>query len=83
MTTRLPKLIATSVVRGSQQGESHGGIYLIDLESAAFEQVVDWNDASINWEGRGMDRGLRGIAFHDAYIYERKPGNPINTEHCN
>jgi len=65
----LPKVIATSVIRSVQQGESHGGIYLIDLESEVVEHVVDWNDAAINWEGRGMDRGLRGIAFHDAHIY--------------
>jgi len=25
-TSKLPKLIATSVVRGSQQGESHGSV---------------------------------------------------------
>ena len=29
----LPTLITTSVVRGSQQGESHGGIYLVDFAS--------------------------------------------------
>ena len=26
------KLLTTSVVRGSHQGESHGGVYLIDLD---------------------------------------------------
>ena len=39
---RKPKLIATSVVRGSQQGESHGGVYLIDFENQFVEQHVDW-----------------------------------------
>lgn len=66
---KLPTVIATSVVRSSRQGESHGGIYLVDLYSGQFEQVIDWNDPSISWEGRGGDRGLRGIAFHQGKIY--------------
>ena len=28
-TSKLPKLIATSVVRGSQQGEGHGGVFTV------------------------------------------------------
>ena len=56
-------LIATSVVRGSRQGESHGGIYLVDLDHQRVAQAVDWNTTNIDWQGRGWDRGLRGIAF--------------------
>jgi hypothetical protein len=66
---RLPKLIATSVVRGSQQGESHGGVYTIDFETRTAEQHIDWNTGEIDWEGRGADRGLRGIAFDGDHIY--------------
>ena len=51
------------MVRGSHQGESHGGVYLIDLDAREIRQVVDWNRAGIDWQGRGWDRGLRGIAF--------------------
>lgn len=58
-------LIATSVVRGSQQGESHGGVYLVDLEGERVRQVIDWDTMDIDWQGRGWDRGLRGIAFDD------------------
>lgn len=65
---RLPTVIASSVVRSSQQGESHGGVYIVDLERGDVEQVVDWNDPDIDWEGRGADRGLRGIAFHEDRI---------------
>lgn len=65
----LPTLIATSVVRGSQQGESHGGVYLIDFGQQEVRQVVDWNTADIDWQGRGWDRGLRGIAFFGGEIY--------------
>jgi hypothetical protein len=67
--SRLPKVIASSVVRSTRQGESHGGVYLVDLESGTYEQVIDWNESTISWEGRGGDRGLRGIAFGDAVIY--------------
>lgn len=62
-------LIATSVVRGSHQGESHGGVYLVDFESQAIDQVIDWNTADIDWQGRGWDRGLRGIAFDGERVF--------------
>ncbi|MDA0992171.1 MAG: hypothetical protein O3A13_00905 [Proteobacteria bacterium] len=62
-------LLTTSVVRGSNQGESHGGVYLIDLAEQLVEQKLDWNTADIDWQGRGADRGLRGIAFDGDTIY--------------
>lgn len=62
-------LIATSVVRGSRQGESHGGVYLIDLDERQVAQPIDWNSMNIDWQGRGWDRGLRGIAFDDERVY--------------
>ena len=62
-------LIATSVVRGSQQGESHGGVYLIDLANERARQVIDWNAQDIDWQGRGWDRGLRGIAFDGERVF--------------
>lgn len=63
------KLLTTSVVRGSQQGQSHGGVYLIDLEAQTVLQTLDWNRSDIDWQGRGWDRGLRGIAFDRERIY--------------
>src|SRR6185369_1289622 len=65
---KLPKLIASSVIRGAQLGESHGGLYLVDLERRCFELKLDWNRTDIDVSGRGGDRGLRGIAFHDGQI---------------
>ena len=69
MSSRLPRLIATSVVRGSRQGESHGGVYTLDFENLTGRQLVDWNTVEIDFEGRGADRGLRGIAFDGDDIY--------------
>lgn len=66
---QLPTLIATSVVRGAEQGDSHGGICLVDYAAQQVTQVVDWNTSEIDFQGRGWDRGLRGIAFHGDEIY--------------
>jgi len=63
------KLITTSVVRGSEQGESHGGVYIIDVERQDVRQVMDWNTTDIDWQGRGWDRGLRGIAIDGETVY--------------
>lgn len=65
----LPPLIATSVVRGAEQGDSHGGIFLVDFGEQSVRQMVDWNTSEIDWQGRGWDRGLRGMAFHGEEIY--------------
>jgi hypothetical protein len=63
------KLVATSVVRGSRHGQSHGGIYIVDFEEERVYQPVDWNTMDIDWQGRGWDRGLRGIAFHQDRVF--------------
>lgn len=65
---RIPPLLASSVVRGSRVGESHGGLFLIDMVSGNVEQKLDWNRTDIDVSGRGGDRGLRGIAFHGDHI---------------
>lgn len=69
MSDKLPKLVATSVVRGSQQGESHGGVFTVDFDKQQSFQHVDWNTGEIDFEGRGADRGLRGIEFDGDDIY--------------
>ena len=65
----LPRLVATSVVRGSEQGDSHGGIFTVDFDRQEASQHVDWNTSDIDFSGRGWDRGLRGIEFHNGDIY--------------
>ena len=69
MTAPLPKLIATSVVRGSQKGQSHGGVYLVDFSAQQVDQVIDWNSGDIDFTGRGWDRGLRGIEFTEDAVW--------------
>jgi hypothetical protein len=44
-------------------------VYTIDFENQAGAQHVDWNTDDIDWEGRGADRGLRGITFDGDEIY--------------
>ena len=65
----MTKLVTTSVIRGSNQGESHGGVYLLDLDAQTVVQTIDWDKADIDWQGRGWDRGLRGIAFDGETVY--------------
>jgi hypothetical protein len=56
------------VIRGSHLGESHGGLYLVDLERGSAELKLDWNTTNIDIAGRGGDRGLRGIAYDGEHI---------------
>ncbi len=65
----LPKVIVTSVIRGAHKEESHGGVYLVDLQTEIVEQVLDWDTCDISWEGRGWDRGLRGVALLEDKVY--------------
>lgn len=65
---RLPMLLASSVIRGTVLGESHGGIYLVNLDRGTADLKLDWNTTDIDIGGRGGDRGLRGIAFCGEHI---------------
>ncbi len=63
------KLITTSVVRGSGQGKSHGGAYVIDVEGQHVHQVMDFESTDNAGQGRDWDRGLRGIAIDGETVY--------------
>ena len=62
-------LIATSVVRGSREGESQGSVYLVDLDGERVRQAIDWNPPDPDGRGPGENRGLRGIAFDDGRVF--------------
>jgi|SRR6056297_68732 len=66
---KLPTIITSSVIRSTNKGESHGGVYVINLETNKQKQVIDWDDETIDWSGRGKERGLRGIEFYDNKLY--------------
>ena len=41
----------------------------MDFDAERASQVLDWNTMNIDWQGRGWDRGLRGIAFDGDVVY--------------
>ncbi|RPH96648.1 MAG: hypothetical protein EHM68_10860 [Lysobacterales bacterium] len=62
-------IAATTVIRGSQPGTSHGGVYLVDLDGQRGAHLLEWTRPSIDWSGHGGGRGLRGLAFGDDRVY--------------
>ena len=62
-------IAATTVSRGSQSGESHGGVYLVDLAGQRGAHVLDWTRPGIDWSGAGGGRGLRGLDFHEQRVF--------------
>jgi hypothetical protein len=65
----LPTVLVTEVIRSTHMGQFHGGAHLVNLETGDSTKVLSWDDGSIDFEGRGGMRGLRGIAFHNNEIY--------------
>jgi len=62
-------LVATSVMRGSREGESHGAVHLIDVDRGRVAQLVDWKAAGVDWKAPGGGRGLRGVAFDGERVF--------------
>jgi len=65
----LTVLAVSTVVRGARRGESHGGVYLVDLEGQRGAHVLDWTHPAIDWSGHGGGRGLRGLAFDGERVF--------------
>lgn len=63
------RIVATSVIRGSSPGDSHGGLYVIDFEKERVYQPIDWKSKDIDWRGHGGDRGLRGVAIDKNRVF--------------
>ena len=63
------QLLATTVVRGATEGESHGALYLVDVGRGTADTIVEWSDPRISWKGAGGDRGLRGIAWTEEAVF--------------
>ena len=56
------KLIATTVIRAAQMGGIHGGLYVIDTEKSDILHYHPYSDEFSDYNERGGERGLRGIA---------------------
>ncbi len=65
----IPKLLVSSIVRAARPGESHGGLYLVDMERKEVEQVLDWSAGGSNADDRDADRGLRGVTIVGKEIF--------------
>ena len=44
-------------------------MYVVDFDNRRAARLLDWNTMGIDWQGRGWDRGLRGIAFDGEVVY--------------
>ncbi len=62
-------LIATLAVRDSRQGDSHGGVYLVDLDGERARQVIDWNPPGGDGQRPDQHCGPLGIAFDDDRVF--------------
>jgi len=75
----IPPLIATSVVRGSEQGQSHGGVFIVDPATQSVSQIVDWNTADIDWSGVDAGPDERVVTFGDSGWELFRPMCPEQT----
>jgi len=69
MTVARNSFLVSSVIRGTDLSESHGGLYLVNFQDSSSEICLDWASPGIDVDGRGGDRGLRGIAVDDDGIW--------------
>jgi hypothetical protein len=65
----LPKVLVTSVACGAHQSPGHEGVYLVDMQGDVIEQVFDWCDEKVRFQGRPLDRGPRGIAIFQDRVF--------------
>ena len=56
------KIICSTVVRAAKQGDMHGGLYVIDINSGEVVHHAPYEKDFINDNERGGERGLRGIS---------------------
>ena len=72
------KILASSVIRASNVGEVHGGLYLVDFDNETVKLCVYWDRNFKCLDGLhltyGGERGLRGIAFYNERIFVTAAG---------
>jgi hypothetical protein len=62
------QIICTTVIRAASQGDVHGGLYVIDMDSEEVLHHSPYSKDFVNDNERGGERGLRGIAVLDDRI---------------
>jgi len=55
------KIICSTVVRAAKQGDIHGGLYVVDIDSEEVLHYAPYEMDFVNDNERGGERGLRGI----------------------
>ena len=73
---KLPKILATCAIRAAAYKDPHGGLYHVDLESGEYKLVVNWSP-KIDLNGRGAERGLRGIAVYKDCVIAAAASNIV------
>ncbi len=63
------KLLATYEVRGRPLGESHGGLFVIDLANRTAVKKLDWAESRSDLRVLNEDLGMRGVACDADAIY--------------
>ena len=74
------KIICSTVVRASKQGDIHGGLYVIDVDTEEVLHYQPYSDDFVNDNERGGERGLRGIVVLDDRIIVADSGGLIELD---
>ena len=61
--------MATTIRHNAAEGETHGGVYLIDLVNQTVDHPVRYDFPNIDWFGQEGERGLRGAAIDGDVVY--------------
>ena len=67
MTSNI-RLAVTTVVRAAEQGEVHGGLYILNYPDLKILNKTNFDDHFENNNKRGGERGLRGVVFLDGIL---------------
>ena len=74
------KIICSTVVRAAKQGDIHGGLYVIDVDTEEVLHYQPYTDDFVNDNERGGERGLRGIVVLDDRIVVADSGGLIELD---
>lgn len=64
----LPRVVLTTVIRGTAPGEPHGRLAVVDLSTGVSTDLLSW-DLEVPAEAGGGARGLRGVAVAQGRLW--------------